>query len=476
MRTIQDTRLYELLAFLKPAHRIAIQEISRLSFVNYKKEGIMLLDNIIKHINSNNKSPLCKRKLISICSIKEENFNRLMSRLFIKTRQALYLLGIMDTSKLNIAWANFFIEHSLENNTARELEQLESILNKTKIYNPDFYLQKSKYHALCLSREIDNRAASPHLISMNQNLDAFYASSKLQLLCEYANRSRIIKTSTSIFTTDSIPTFLALLHQNDFFDSDNIKTYYYIYLMLVRNTEESYQNAAVQFKIYYQTNELPSDLAETFIAYLMNQCIQFMNKNIKVLHYADHYISYLELLEQEGYLLSNGQLRLSRFQGAIMAASISGKIKWMQKFVNNYGSLLTGDFTDFFKEIHEAYVNKMLGNVKLAKKQIEALVLPRMIDSLYAITYYRIAIEIHYADRDSEAVLKTTETLYRYIKRSSNNKNIASAKLERIKKFIRYTKKAINLPSRDSRRDKVRAKFKEERSQVAYATWLDSVL
>ncbi|MGH1336557.1 MAG: hypothetical protein ACRBFS_10545 [Aureispira sp.] len=477
MQNIQSTRLYELLSFLKPAHRIAIQELLQLSFMNYKKESLILLDCILDHIRSTSQKPLLKKDLIRACLIKEENFNRTMSKLFMKVRQALPLLGIIEPPKLSLEFANFFIENSLPINAARELEQLESGIKKSAIQTHDLYLQKSKYHAFCLSKQIDNREATPHLLLMNKSLDAFYAGSKLQLLCEHANRTRIIKASNSpIFAVGSTATFLDLLHQNNFFESGNIKTYYYIYMMLTENEEESYKNAALQFRNYHDTNKLPKELIETFIAYLMNQCIQFINKTTRVSHYANHYIQYLELLQEEDCLLSKGKLRLSRFQGAILAASITGEIEWMRTFVEDYGSLLVGKCTAFFKEIHLAYINKLVGNLQLAREQMEALVLPRTIDSLFALTYYKTAIEIYYADKDIEQALKTIEALYRFIRRTSNSKNIAPVKLKGLQKFIGYAKKAVKLPSKDTRRDRARMQFMEERSTVAYATWLDSVL
>lgn len=86
------------------------------------------------------------------------------------------------------------------------------------------------------------------------------------------------------------------------------------------------------------------------IAYLMNQCIYFINNNINRSYYASEYVDYIDLLERKNYLFQNKQLSPSKFQAILLAGLIANRTDWAIDFITEKATRLNSPHEDFIKK------------------------------------------------------------------------------------------------------------------------------
>ena len=479
---IRATRLYELLAYLKPKQRKIISEISALKSIPIDAKKNAMLQDIIMHIDTKKNVVLSKAFLMEKSGLKSPSvFNYATSDLFKIVCKMLYLLNIQkDNHPAHLlSLTHLFIEKELPINTFHSLKELKASLKNKKIQAHDFHLYKMQYHELNLQQEKDTRRGfNEHFKQTNLNLDAFYAGNKLRLLCEDLNRNRIVQETHVFDNSTAQELLLSLIQENNYFESISMECYFSIYQMLSSNSKKNYQIAAK--KINHYQEELTPNIEESFIAYLMNQCIYFMNKNMDRVKHANDYINYIDSLEEKGYLFTNKQLSPGRFQGIVVAGVMAKQVEWVNNFVHKKAANLNSPHQDFIKQIHLAYIAFHNDHVDLAYELISTVGNHGTADPFFTIFYYKLMIQIYFSQNHLLATQSKIDAFYKYIGRIAKKETIALDKIQALRKFISQVSKVIKLKLDPNTRPNDYIKLQEylakNKGNIAYSEWIEQII
>lgn len=479
---LRATRLYELLAYLKPKQRKIISEISALESIPIDAKKNHILQEIITHIDKKKSEVLSKASLMEKSGIKSPSvFNYATSDLFKVVCKMLYLLNIQkDNHPAHLlSLTNLFIEKELPINTFHSLKELKASLKNKKIQASDFHLYKMKYHELNLQQEKDiRRGPNEHFKQTNLNLDAFYAGNKLRLLCEELNRNRIVQETHVFESSTAQELLLSLIQENNYFESISIECYFLIYKMLSSESKESYQIAAKRINNYQE--QLTPNIEESFIIYLMNQCIYFMNKNIDRINHANDYINYIDFLEEKNYLFTNKQLSPGRFQGIVVAGVMAKQVGWVNNFVHKKAPKLNSTHQNFIKQIHLAYIAFHNDHIDLAHKLISTVGNHGTADPFFVIFYYKLIIQIYFSQNDLLVTQNKIDAFYKYIGRVAKKETIAPDKIQALRKFTSQVSKIIKLKLNPNTRPSDYVKLQEylakNKGNIAYSEWIEQII
>ena len=298
-------------------------------------------------------------------------------------------------------------------------------------------------------------------------------------MCETCNRNRIIQQKQADTTSLSFDDFLHRVKDQDYYGSVSVELYYHLYQMLTTADNQHYESTRHTVYRYLADGQPDSSTFETIVAYLMNQCINNINRSIHRLKYAQEYLGYISLLEQEKCLLSNeDQLSLFRIFCILMSAILCGRAQWMQEdFMPFYKDKLIGKHRTFVVDLAAAYLCQHNEQPKEAMNrllEIDTKSLPRDLDRQLAVSYYKIAIEIYYAHDRIGKMEQVAERMRKYLGLPTNNEGIAVGKTNALGRFLYYVKR-LN-PANKAEAARVRKAFLAEQHPIAHAFWLEKVL
>jgi hypothetical protein len=481
----RTTHLYELLKNLKPKQKEKLLLIMKLDFIIKKKEVLGLLEKVIEHIGKQNKKPLYKEDLIASVTdgyINAINFNQIISDLSKKIRQVLYAIGLLKgyEKEYNYMMLGFFESNGMNLNSKATFKRIEKILSKKNSRGHTFHYQKMQYHEINVISNQDIRRYNTSLRLMNENLDGFYAENKLRFLCEEMNRIRIIKHPIGIFFDSEFETyFIEMISNNNFFGSISVEVYFKIYKMLKIRSIAAYEDV---YQIIENTSIVFSPNVEaSFIQYLMNQCIYFINKGVSKEYYANDYVTYIARLDNLGQLFhSNGRFPLGVFQNRVSVGLILKEKEITRKFIKETVQYLNTSNKKFMKCLHLALLEFEFGNVLASENYIEKIQIDDSSHSEYVyfnIFYYKIYIQILYAQKAEESAFYKAEALRKYVERQHReHKTISTTKKAGVNKFVSFFKRIITTPKRSKKWDTLKQSFYKNKEKILYFNWLDLLI
>ena len=249
--------------------------------------------------------------------------------------------------------------------------------------------------------------------------------------------------------------------------------------MLDKDHTPSYKEAAT----YCSTckSDMPKELRETYINYLMNQCIRFINKNINRVYYANEYITYLDWLDEEGYLVKNNQLAPTKYQLGISAGLAAGQLKWLDKFVQKMQTPeLYGNNGDFIRALFKAEIAFHKQQVDEAHTLIKPLHGNKSVGIFYNIFYYKLYIQIFFMRGEFDPTIAKLEAFRKYLSRALPKGSITKEKIGKIREFINFVLKVIKLRqdpnSSKVQLEKLNNDFQQKKEKIAYSKWIEETI
>lgn len=476
------THLYELLKNLKPKQREKLLLIMKLDFIIKRKEVLYLLEIIIEHIKKYKKKPLYKEALIFSINdsyINETNFNHIISDLSKKVRRVLYAIGILKDyeREYNYILLNFFEKQGMDLNSKATSKFIKTLLYKNNNRGHQFHYYNMQYHEINVINNQDVRRYNTSLKLMNENLDRFYVENKLRFLCEEMNRSRIIKYPIKVFVNPEFEAgFIKMVLNNNFFDSLSVEVYFKIYKMLKNRSVVAYKN--VYQIVENASTVFSSNVEASFIQYLMNQCIYFINIGLDKKYYANDYVTHISRLGKLGQLFyNNGSFPVGIFQNRVSVGLILKQKERTEKFILETVQYLNTSNKSFMECLHLALLEFEFGNVIASENYIEKIRLDDSSHNEYVyfnIFYYKIYIQILYAQKAEESALYKAEALRKYVERQhKKHKTISMIKKAGVNKFVSFFKRIVTTPRHSKKWETLKQSFYKKKEKILYFNWLE---
>ena len=456
--------------------------------MNHSKQTdvhLKVLDYLVDHLErSKGQKTLLREVVMEACGVKSpKQFNKINSELFQQAEGFLYFTGQVPPSNAGLDVLDFYADKGLEINTKQALSQTRKQLDKKESGDPNYHWYESRYYEQSLIHHKAYKKEDPtlpYLEAMNNHLDAHYAENKLRLLCEYHNRSRIKSQSGEAFSSKAaLEAFLTELVQCRYYESDTVEAYFCVYNMLVENSEENYHKTRFVVFDFLKKPKVVPNVLEVFLTYLMNQCIRFMNQHIQVKRYAQHYLDYVAILEKRDLFMQHDALTVYRFYSVLSACALTGNEQRLDAFAKKYIHKIESAYAHRLQVLFQAYLYKLKGQLPQAAKELDKIAtqpLPKDLDVLIAIPYYRIFIEIRHALSDQDAQENLVDCLRKYLNRPSNKAALSDATLEKLENYLYFVRKLIKNHPDKEKRQKIRKEFLEMWDKVAFASWLETVL
>lgn len=478
----RKTRLYELLEYLKPKHQKKILQVINLEFSRPQDKQGILLQAIIKHIQKKGKKPLSKQELVSLIGIDSTKMNYMISDIFKRVCKILPLTSILQEYELQQIQilASFFRENDLNINAEYALEDIKKSLYRKAKRNHDFHYYQMKYYEFHVIED-NTRQYNQDFYSMIENLDAFYAESKLRLLCEETNRNRIIAQHSKVFKSEELKTqFLSNTQAAEFYNSPSVEVYFRIYQMLTASTTESYQKT---YTLAYQLKaSFAPDIQLAISKYLMNQCIYFINKykGSDSKQYAVDYLKHIQSLDKIDLLLDKDQkFPLATFHNIIHIGLIAEDSRWGEDFINKTSPNLSTDNQRFMQLLHLALVALHENDLMTADQCIlEIDEIPKD-DVPFVILYYKLSIQILFQTQTNlDIPLNKAEAFRKYIGRIKEKGILADDKFTALTNFTLFFRRIVSIDAKaDAQKwKKLVQEFSTKFNETAYADWLQSLI
>lgn len=296
---------------------------------------------------------------------------------------------------------------------ARKIEKLanlsfnrsKKVLNKENDFDQKvilFWL----YQQVIL-REKDIRRTDENMDAMENCLDEFYACNKLRILCEKANRQKILKKAESERDLEAEVDCLQKLVQ-----SSLVKAYCDLFQMISKGKETDF----IRVKQFVeQEPKLKREYLQEFIAYLMNYCIRKFNAGDR--NFTKHYLGFIRKLESEDLLLIGGVLGVGRLKNTILSLQLNEGAEAAQAFIDQYGAFLDPKHKPYLL-LAQAAIDLDQGKIDKALKDIKEFQDSDVYlhDLYYKLTCDKLMLKCFYERRDLTPILTRIEGIKAFIR------------------------------------------------------------
>lgn len=282
----------------------------------------------------------------------------------------------------------------------------KKVLNKQNDFDQKVYLFWLYQQAIL--REKDVRRIDENMEVMENCLDEFYACNKLRMLCERANRRKILKRAESSRDLEEEVGFL-----QKHIDSELVTAYCDLFKMIANGNEADF--IKVKQFVDQQQSKLKKEHLQEFIAYLMNYCIRRFNAGD--LNFTRHYLDFIRKLEMEKLLLIGGVLGIGRLKNTILSLQLVEGTDAAQAFIDQYGPKLDPN--------HKPYLLLAQAAIDLDKGEVEASLerIKQFQDSdvylhdlYYKLTCDKLMLKCFYEQKEFLAIRKRIEGIKAFIR------------------------------------------------------------
>lgn len=432
-----------------------------------KDNNIFLLFEIIKdNQNKINSAQLEKtnvfKKLFGNIKYQDVKVRELMSALGKQAEQFLILEEQQDRDFYNqFALLKQFRKRDLSKQFTQQVKTLENIIEK------DIYINSENHkREFLLADEKNNffekqqiRAHDEAISLKNENFDKYYYSTKLKNLCELINRQNILNADYKTTLAEDI---IRIVKQNKnvLLDVPAIHCYYEIYHLLKTENNETQFNNTFNVLNKFQKCFTDAELKSMY-AYLLNYCIQHVNKG--VLGFTAKLFELQKLLLQSKVLLENNQLSHISYRNIVSIAIKLKEYEWAEKFIENYKDLISENHKE------NAY-NLSKSNIFYAQNNFEATVSllndVDFTDVYYACTSKFTLLKAYYALKEMETLEYFVSSFQLYLKR---NKEISLNFKKSSENFLKHFKKLLLIVKQldFKENDKIDKKIKSLKSNIS---------
>jgi len=306
-----------------------------------------------------------------------------------------------------------------------------------------------------------NRKETPDYSQTLLHLDTFYLAKKLQLSCEVANLSNILKTNYEIALLDSLK---KLASAEPFCDFPLVKIYYHILRMLTdRDADAEIHFGIVENLLKTHTDKFhPKELGEMY-QYLKNYCIKKVNQGI---------LEYLRtLFNIYGDMLANKSLMnydyLSQWEYKnIVSISLRLNEKdWCAQFIHKYNSFLKPEERENALAYNDSYFMFISNEYRKAIRKLQEVSLN---DVFYQLDARVILLKCYYELEETDSFFYQASAFRLFLLR---NRHISDYQKNIYRNLIKFLTAIVRAGFSKSKLLKIQNEIEKEKN-VADLNWL----
>jgi hypothetical protein len=298
-----------------------------------------------------------------------------------------------------------------------------------------------------------------YLDKVFKNLDAFFISKKLQLLCELVNVKNVVSFDYDPIFQDEI---IRLVQGGAFADFPFIRVYHHILLTLLEPEQESHFN---ELKLLMESvGNLFSqhDLKEMY-PYLMNYCIKKINLGV-VEYVGVLFEIYCQVLERK-VIFTDNHLSQWDFKNIVVIGIRAGKHQWVENFIETYQTFLPENERNNAIVYNTAYLKFSQGDYR------QALVLLQRVeftDLYYQLDMRSIVLKCYYEMYDEEALIYHLSAFRAFLRR---NKLVSDYQRTIYRNLVKFTNRLLQSYG-DEKKLRILQDDIEQTRQIADITWI----
>lgn len=342
-----------------------------------------------------------------------KNKNRIKSRLFKAVENYICLLEIskndgMKTLLLSTFYLTKNLIYNLKSTLKKSINHLSPIRNSSPTYRIMLYWLYEKL--VFISKDI--RQESIHINQMEVELDEFYSSNKLRILCEKINRSKILNSGfdASIYNEE-----VERLRAHS--SSAYTDIYYHLFQLLSSNQDSSF--ITLNQKIAEHPLSLDLERVKEVYVHLMNYCIRKINE--RELGYANQFITYSKFLDSNDILLDQNMMSIGRFKNILVVCYIINDLDWAKYIIHKYSAHLQEtmdikrrDFLSLNKAIMALWQNDYEGCMDNVHSFQSSSMYHK--DVYYKIACDKLLLKLYYEKAEYELLHNKVSVLIVYIR------------------------------------------------------------
>lgn len=468
---MQNSKLYSILQNFDKYEQNRCRKYLQSPYFNVNKTLVDLYDFLIDGINGKRKNQLMEKEAIWKDLDIEGKYDDVRFRKFFSD-----LLKLIESF---IAQEEFGIDKlqetifllkalgkknapKLQNSTLRTArnQSEQSQYKDSSFYLNQYMIERNFYELLDFETR---RGDKSNIEDISFNLDLFYFSEKLRMICEMLSRKKLKLHDYELSFSKEIIELIET-NNNMLGQSPAIDLYYQIFLMLT--DPENEEN-------YYKLKDLLDKYAKLFppkiaIEELYNSAQNYcVNKiNIGKQEFLSELFDLFKSLIKSNLIVVDGQITPWYFRNIIVVALRLGHYDWAEDFINSHNKYLPDS-------LRENSISFNLAQIYFYQKKyakvIEQLQNVEYEDVGYNLNSKAMLIATYYETDETEPLYSLFESFRTYLNR---HKNIPDNRRANFKNLIKFTKALLNLNPKD---ETIVNKLKEEitaSKNVASKEWL----
>lgn len=410
------------------------------SFHNNSSQALRLYRFILKTVPKFEAKKLSKEKAFQVLfkgeNYKEAKINYVISLL---TRQLFDFLSYKNYqnsgSLAQICLMDELLNRDLDHLMLQEGRRLKKQKEQSMLKHSSSFFENYLYYKQLDEHFIrrPKRIYDENLQLKNDNLDLFYVTTKLRIACDMTNRNTVIQANYNCRDLEHILDLSQ--NQTEIYHQHPAITVYYQALKTIEGKQlEDYQ--LLKTLLAEHLNVFPKDDLTTLYDYILNFCIQQINKG--------NTSFYSEILEVYQFLLANkinfqnGYLQEWDYKNIITVGTRLNELEWTERFIHDYKKNLPPNVRE------NAYIYNLANfyySTKAYKKSLQLLHEVKFMDTSYHLGAKTIQLKSYYELGESEPFFALTDAFKIYLMR---NKGLSTywkqANLNMVKFAVRIFK------------------------------------
>lgn len=464
-----NSKLYSILEHFNKYEQNRCRKYIQSPYFNKAQELIDLYEIFIKRINSASQRSFTKeiiwKKLVPKKTFDDVRFRKFCSDL-LKLVEGYLGQQIYEDSRLEHA------TNLMQSISKRKLDKLYNstissarrLSEKQPFRNADYYLHQYKiensYYSIVEEDSKRSVKTDGNVEKIANNLDYFYLSEKLRLLCTAIARQKFKNQEYNLLFIEDI---LKNAERKEISHILPIAIYYRIFLVnsFPEEKENYYQ---LKSQLSQHSLKFPQDEAYSMYIFAINYCILNINKgNSNFLE--ELFELYNDLINKEIIFIKN-ELSPWTLKNIVVIALRLGKYNWTENFINKYKDRLP-------EASRENAVTYNLAQVYFYQKKYE-----KVIPLLHAVEYEDLSynlgsksmlIATYYETDEIEPLYHLFESFRTYLNR---HKDIPANRRKNYGNLIKYTKKLTRIRPGDNAALKKLKEEVENTKNIASINWL----
>ncbi|MEO6760027.1 MAG: hypothetical protein ABIO24_11285, partial [Saprospiraceae bacterium] len=300
-----------------------------------------------------------------------------------------------------------------------------------------------------------------NLEAISQQLDVFYWIQKLKLFGAAIGQR---KTNNQDYQLAFLDEILAYLHQHPPDDAPQLRIYYYAFLTIYEEDQESHY-----FQLRAALEEYGDSMSKPEAIELYDSALHYCTGKVNQgkRNFLQEYFDLFESALERGIFIVKGELTAWRFNNMVAAALGLGKLDWAESFIQRYKKYLPADTRENTFTFNLARVYRFQGKYEqvlelLKTVDYEDIGYNLISKMMLLITYYEL-------DRMEE--LDTfTESFRVFLNR---NKQLPQPRRASYLNLIKYVRRLMRLtPGDKTAIERLREEIHREKAATVNHEWL----